>query len=297
MFVVGLLLYGLTSFVVAPMNSYITSVRGKWSVARALTLVSAMFNLGAVLGPWIGGVLGDRLGLPAVYKIAAVLFFISTVIVLFVRRAPKESHPAETAHTGHLLRNTRYLGLLALCFMVMFATYLPQPLTPNYLQNVKGFSLSQIGQLGSLGSLGNAVIMLVLGSLTAPLGFVVGQALVACFAALMWLGTGQVWFSLGYFFIGGYRLCRSMALALTRPLVRGSETGLAYGLIETANALAVAAAPGVAGLLYARSPEWIFSAALVFIAISAGISLVVLPRLEPAAVPAVETQPLEEDAP
>lgn len=51
LFVTGLLTYGLTSFVVAPMNSYITSVRGGWSVERALTIVSSMFHLGAVAGP------------------------------------------------------------------------------------------------------------------------------------------------------------------------------------------------------------------------------------------------------
>src|SRR5512146_2396000 len=61
-FVAGMLTYGLTSFVVAPMNSYIASVRGRWSVERALTIVSAMFHLGAVAGPLIGGLVGEAIG-------------------------------------------------------------------------------------------------------------------------------------------------------------------------------------------------------------------------------------------
>ena len=59
LFIAGMLTYGLTSFVLAPMNSYVTAVRGRWSPGRALTLVSAAYNLGAVIGPTIGGALAN----------------------------------------------------------------------------------------------------------------------------------------------------------------------------------------------------------------------------------------------
>ncbi len=61
-----------------------------------------------------------------------------------------------------------FMGLLGLVFITMFALYLPQPLTPNYLQNQQNFPLQTIGQLGAAGSLGNALIMLGLGHLSAP---------------------------------------------------------------------------------------------------------------------------------
>ncbi len=66
-FIVGVLLYGLTAFVSSPMNSYITAARGKLTPVRAMTLMSAGFNLGAVLGPISGGWLGERFGLRTVY--------------------------------------------------------------------------------------------------------------------------------------------------------------------------------------------------------------------------------------
>ena len=50
-FVAGMLLYSTTSFVIAPLNSYVAAARGRWSVGRVLTLVSACYNAGAVLGP------------------------------------------------------------------------------------------------------------------------------------------------------------------------------------------------------------------------------------------------------
>jgi MFS family permease len=36
--VVGILIYGLTMFVLAPLYSYVTAARGRWTVAQALTL-------------------------------------------------------------------------------------------------------------------------------------------------------------------------------------------------------------------------------------------------------------------
>jgi DHA1 family tetracycline resistance protein-like MFS transporter len=59
-FVVGVALYGLTGFVLAPMNSYLTSMRGNLNVGRAVSIPSAAFNLGAVLGPVIGGVVAEH---------------------------------------------------------------------------------------------------------------------------------------------------------------------------------------------------------------------------------------------
>lgn len=267
-FVTGMLLYGLTSFVIAPMNSYITSVRGKWSVQRALTSVSAMFNLGAVIGPLAGGLLAERFDLATVYRISTVIFVLSTAIILMARRPPVEDHQeSHQALKPNLLKNTRFAGLLVIIFITMFALYLPQPLTPNFLQNQHSLSLAAIGQLGAVNSLGNALLQLLLGGLKAPIGFLTGQVLVGLFALAIWQGTGMLWFSAGYFFLGGYRLARMMALAYARTLVKVSETGLAYGLVETSNATAVIAAPLAAGFLYQTAPHAVYIASLAALTI------------------------------
>src|SRR5512136_1814671 len=59
-FVVGMLVYGSTAFVSSPMNSYITAAHGKLSLARAMTLITAAYNLGAIFGPISGGWIGER---------------------------------------------------------------------------------------------------------------------------------------------------------------------------------------------------------------------------------------------
>ena len=135
---------------------------GNGSVAGALTFGSAAYNLGAVSGPIIGGNLAEVYGLKTIYSVAAVLFVISTVVVFFISRQPVEVHP-DLQPRSYLLKNTRFMGLLGIIFFAIFATYLPQPLAPNFLQNVRGLSLSTIGILGSIGCLGNSILVFALG--------------------------------------------------------------------------------------------------------------------------------------
>ena len=276
MFVAGIVMYGLTGFVVAPMNSYITSVRGKWSVGRALTFTSGLYNLGAVLGPVTGGLIADKLGLQAVYRLAGVIFIISTVIVLFADKNTEVHHEDVNSNNKlGLLKNYRFLAFLGLAFVTFFALYLPQPLTPNFLQNEQGFSRTTIGILGALGSLGNAVAMLTLGHLPAVASFLIGQAWVLVFSALFLTGTTPVWFGLGYFFIGGYRLCRSMVIAIARPLINPRQTGLAYGMIETSGSFAIIIAPVLAGLLYKKQPSSVYSTSILLISLVIVLNVVI----------------------
>ena len=274
--VVGLLLYGFTAFVASPLNSYTTAARGNWSVGRALTFVSMMFNAGAVIGPLIGGRVADERGFRMVYFIAAAIFVISTLAVLRVPPQGRDSHDPNDP-PARLLRNREYLTFLAVFFFVAFAAYIPQPLTPNYLRNQQGFSLSEIGQLISLAYLGTTVLNLVLGQLKAKTGFLLGQICVAGFSALMWQGLGFAWFAAGYFLLGGYRPLRSLGSAQVRGFVHKSQMGVAYGVAETFAAVSMLLAPPLAGVLYARDPGIMYPTALALIGAGVFITMALVP--------------------
>lgn len=274
-FVAGYLVYGLTAFGMAPMNSYLAQARGRMSVGRALTLAGAMYNLGTVIGPVAGGWMGQRFGLQRVYITGCCILVISMIIILFIKRQPVE-HASHLDSRAHLLRRPRFLGLLALILFATFATYLPQPLTPNFMQNVRGLSLTEIGWLSTIGSLGNVIFMLVMGNVVSGFGFIFGQALVMVFALVVWRGSGFPWFAAGYIFVSGFRLCRIMGLALVRHQVHQAEVGLAFGLFEMVNALTLMLAPILAGILYDRSPVLVYPVSFVFILASIIISLVMI---------------------
>jgi DHA1 family multidrug resistance protein-like MFS transporter len=275
--VVGLLLYGLTAFVASPLDSYTTAARGRWSVGRAMTFVSMMYNGGAVIGPLLGGRIAQNFGFRTVYFISAGIFVLSTLVIQFVSAQPRDGHDPENPPTS-LLSNRRYLGFLAVYFFVVFAAYLAQPLTPNFLQNQQGMSLSAIGALISIGYLGTTVLNLLLGRLEARTGFLLGQVGAAAFAAMLWRGTVFGWFAAGYFLLGGFRALRTLGLAQVRGFVHGSQMGLAFGVAEALSASTVLLAPPLAGYLYSLDPAAMYRAALGLIGLGLIITLTFVPR-------------------
>jgi MFS family permease len=268
-FVAGLMVYSVTSFIVAPLNSYITAMRGSWSVQRAVTFVSASMQVGGIAGPMLGGWIAETASLAIVFRYSAVLFLLATAVIFFARR-PAEQDQQET-HTSRLvspLANPLFIGLLVVIFFTIFALNIPTQLASIYLQNVHQLTIQQIGMTGTIASIGTAVIMFSLGSLRAPTGMMIGQLLIAAFSLLMWRGQNVLVFYTAYLFAGGTRLYHSMSLAFARPLVKTGDIGFAYGLVETGNALAIILAPLAAGFLYQSKPEAVFIAGLAAIAIT-----------------------------
>lgn len=278
-FVAGMLIYGLTAFVAAPMNTYITTMRGKYSVGRAISFGSAVYAVGAIVGPFAAGLISQKFGLRSIYWVATVIFTISTFLIFFIEPDHHAARHEPAIHDQPLNRNVRFLSYLGLLAFSTFAIYLAQPLTSNFLQNERMLSRIQIGTLGAISGLGNTLITFALGNLRPGIGLVIGQSLVAIFSLAIWRGNGMFWYGIGYLGVGGYRLYRAMTLAYTRSLVNRSELGLAYGLNESINSLGTVAAPILAGYLYSRSPSLIYMAALLLIALSLIASSIVLPRL------------------
>ena len=274
-FVVGFFMYGLTAAVVAPMNSYAAAARGNWSVGKAVSFISAAFNVGSFVGPMVGGVLAERFGLPILYKIAAVIFMISTIIVLFIRNQPVEKRD-ELASSQGLHRNPRFVISLVIILVVMFALYLPYPLTSNFLQNERNLSLSQIGVLGSALSVASVLFILLLGHLHPLKVFLIGQVAMISFCLLIWKSSSLPWYIVAYFLVGGFRLSASLKSALVRPFVGNHEVGLAFGITEAVGHAAFILAPILAGFLYDRNPESVYLVGLIVLGVSLVLTLLAM---------------------
>jgi len=276
-FIVGMILYGLTAFVSSPLFSYVTAARGKLSALRAMTITSAAFNTGAIIGPVTGGWIASRFGLRAIYIIIAIIFMISFIILLFLKPQPRDEHGSGYVPTN-LFTNKRFYLILSLAFSSVFVMYLSQPLTPNFLEVERELSIGQIGLIGSVGSIGSVVMNLLLGQLNPRLGFILAQVLVGLFAVLLWRGNSIYWYGLGYFLLGGYRTGRMMIFAQVSQLIHQAQLGLAYGLTETVNSFAIILAPLLAGWLYARNPVSVYMVAIWLISFSIILGLFFTPR-------------------
>ena len=276
-FVIGVLMYGLTLFVVSPLDSYLTAARGKWTVARVFTFSGIVYNAGVMIGPALGGWIGDHYGLRMIYAVSAGIFIFSTIFILQIDAQPRDQHDPADPPAG-LLTNKRYLGFLIVFFIVALVVYLPQPFTPSFLENQRGLSLIQIGTLGSIVGIGTVVFNFLLGMLEARTGFLIGQVGVAAYALLLWKGTGFSWFAVAYFMLGGFRALRGLGVAQVRPLVHESQMGLAYGIAETVGAATSFVIPPIAGYLYSLNPFMIYPVSLIAIAIGFVVSFIFTPH-------------------
>ena len=276
-YLIGLSFYGLTAFVASPLSSYVTAARGKWEVGTVLSLTSAMFNLGMALGPVSGGWIAENYGMKSSYLVAFGIFSLSTLCLIFIKSQPIDEHdPA--APPPNLWKNTRFVNFLMLYAFAVFALYLSQPLTPNFLKGVRDLTLTETGWIFSAGALGNSVMTFAFSRFNPRRGFVLAQLLVIVFAALIWQGTGLPVFMLGYFLLGGFRAARPMAMAQARGLVHGSQMGISYGAMETVSAIIFIVAPPIAGFIFDRDPFIVYPIAIGLIVVSIFVSYFFSPR-------------------
>jgi len=276
-FAAGLVLYGFTGFVISPLNSYITNARHEWSVARALTTVGAAYSLGAIFGPALGGWFAERFELRSVFALAAAIFAISTAVIVFAAPQPVENRE-EDLHYRDLFSNSALGRFLPLVFVSIFAMYLSWPLTPNFLQNERQMSVSQIGLFGAFNGVGLVLLNLGLGRLESRRGLILAQVFVAVSILLIWQGLGAPWFAAGYLLAGAFRTAHSVLLAQAEGLVHRANLGLAYGAVETISGAAIVLAAPIAGVLYGIRPALPFPLGLVLII----LALVLTPRLSPS---------------
>ena len=263
-YVLGMVLYALTGAVVAPMNSYISSVRDQMSIGRALTFSIGSFSLGAMLGPLTGGLISQQIGLQSVYWVAFVLFVISTIAAFFLNE--KEGNPEDKNKTrSKPWHNKLYNVYLLIVFIMVFATYLPLPLTANYLHNYHSIQFSSLGILGALTSLGYVILALLAGHLLPELNLFLAQVLMIIFCWLIFQGKSIYIFSVAYLFASGYRYLRSMVVAFSRQLIRKENTGLAFGIIETVSAIGYTFAPVAAGFISALNPRLLYPISSIFL--------------------------------
>jgi MFS family permease len=276
-FVAGLIVYSINGFIAAPLNSYVTQMRGSWSAQRSISFAAAAFQVGGMIGPMLGGWIGHTAGLAVIFRYSTGLFLIATVIAFFARRPAVQPEEPAGPENGpgpvNPLANWRFLGLLAIIFLTVAALSTPQQLTALYLEDVQHLSLEQIGLTGTFAGIGGALILFALGSAPALAGMITGQALLGLFCLFLWRGQNAAVFTIGYLFVGGYPLYRSMAAAAVRPLVKTRDIGLAYGLVETTNALAVILAPLAAGFLYQSRPESVYTVSLMALGVTVGLTV------------------------
>lgn len=288
-FTVGVLIYGITAFVMSPLGSYATSARGKMSVTKAVTFTSGAFNLGTILGSTLGGWISQTYELRMIYFVAMGLFLISTIMVFFLPSQPIHKSANDEPAINNLLRNRTFFIFLFSSVFLIFFSYLSEPFNAKFLQDFRNVNFQQIGYFGSLAGIGRTLFLFLLGSITPKIGALIGFILVALFDLLLWKFRSIPVYFFAFFLSGGFRAGKVILVSMIRPFVRKENIGLAYGVAETVFGSALIFAPMLAGFIYDRSPEMIYPIAIIGLLAAGSLFFPLVDKLKPP-------QSMEEDA-
>ena len=290
----GLMIYAMSAFAIPAISAYVLQNVPDRAVPgvtdRALAAVYAVYPAGLVISPFVGGLLADRFSIRAAVHVSAIMFTLSTLIVLQSKPVPVESDHG-TDHPRDLLRNRAFATLMAYIVVVLVAMYLGYQLLPNFLQDVHGFSYGQIGLLFSVAAAGGAVLNLVAGRLPPRFNFAVMLALFGLALFGVWQATALPIVALAFFAGGSLNVIRTLASVRAADVVSARNQGLAFGIIETLLSLAMVVASAAAGRLYAIGralPLIVALAALLPLGLLWFVVWPTLPkrgRAEPATVP------------
>jgi len=274
----GFLLYYMSAFMVPAENSYIANASEGQDLNRVFTVMTAAYSAGIIFSPALGGWLGVRVGMRSVFFLSAFLIVLSTLAILPLKEQPI-SHQSAALRIKPLLRNRPFWGLsLGVAFIFLVAN-LGWPLTPNFLQEVRGLDLSLIGTLATAQSLGAVFLAIFLGRVSRGAREMIAAAL------LIWASYGLLLLfpfplaiACAYFLRGSFSALASLSSAQVGKILEGPSMGLGFGLFATLRSLALVPGPYIAGYLYAMRPDLPFLASIVSIPAAILLTTIVLRR-------------------
>lgn len=275
-----------------------TSLAPREETGRAVGQVQAAQILAAAVGPVMGGLMADTIGIRRTFVVTAGTCAVALALVTLFYREP--ALPAERPRSGggvmELLRLPRMAAMLTVLFLVNFVGRSFTPILPLHLFELgvprhrlafnTGLLISVYSVAAALSAtaLGRAsktreprqllLLTLVAGALTVlPMAFVARFAPMLALAALLGLVSG-----------GSLTLCYTIGGLLAGPDRRAT----AFGFFSAAALFGGSVSPTVAGLLVGWNLRGIYYVdAALLLALSAALLAGALPSVTTAA----EAQP------
>lgn len=267
--VVARLISGATSASATALFAYVADVTAPESRARAFGITGAAISAGFVLGPALGGVLGD-IGPRLPFWVAAglsALAFLYGLIVLPESLPPERRKPFawKTAHPVaalQMLATRLKLRSLSLgVFLLTFTHRLFMTVFVLFAGHQHGLSVLQIGALLAASSV---LDMIVQSSLVGPATSRFGERLTSVFGlaagavsmAGMALAPSPPWFVLALAPASLMGLAEPTMKSMLSRAVAETEQGQLQGALQSLASVAGIAGPVFFGWVYAVSTGW-----------------------------------------
>jgi MFS family permease len=233
----GVMIYAMSTFAVPVISTYALLAIPDRAIpgiaSRTLTSVYASYPAGLIISPLLGGWLADRYGLRTDLWISIVMFVASLVFVLLLRNMKSAHQVAAAPNPSRLVHNRAFIRLAVYYASTILVLQVSNVLLPNYLQDVRLFSLSAIGVFLSLQGAGMVISNLLAGRSSPAWNY-------AALVGVLWVAHGMLLVNgspLGVgaamVVMGGYFTTRSLAAAGIAQVVEERQHGLAFGSLES----------------------------------------------------------------
>ena len=272
--------------------------------AYALGIVQAAQRLGPALGPVIGGLVAQLVGLRNAFLVTSG-FYVAAVVLLAVAydersvRHIEGERPRARVTFRSVLAFQNFILLMAVIFGLQFVDRSFGPVLPLFIEQL-GTSQSRIPVVAGLlfsiaaaaGALGNQVCVRLLRR-TSTRAVMAGSAVVAAGGTLGYaLAPHTAWLFIATPVFGAAMgAATTSAYTAASAVMPATARGTGFGLLSTASLTGVALSPIISGILGAVSIRAVFLLDLLALAV---VALVVF-RLMNAAPLEHPAAPLAED--
>jgi MFS family permease len=259
-----------SSFVGPSFQALVAEESTEETRGRVFGLVQSVFLVVGVIGGLLGGFLSDRVGFRWMFALATALYFLATLIRLFMARKLRrlELQPRPAPSLGGLKKSLVAIialitggGVITWIFLsdgVSDVTFsMVGNLFPLYFNNIIGLSKTQLGILGAVSSLVTMLLMTPGGLLSDKagerVGIVVGNVLAGAAILLMLNVTAFPLFILAWVLLGaGQALAGPAYNALISKTVPNHLRGIAFGFFSSSLGVISLPSPYIGTWLWQR---------------------------------------------
>ena len=249
-------------------------------IAEAIGHVQTAQRLGPALGPIIGGVVAQLVGLRNAFLVTSMFYLVALILVFVMYREPKLRH-GENPASGPISFRTvlafeNFVLLMGVVFGLQFVDRSFGPILPLYLAQL-GTPLARVplaaGILFSVAAgtaaFGNHACARLLAR-TTPRSVIAGGAAAAAVCALLYsVAPDSTWvFAVTPLFGAAMGIATTGAYTAAGGVIPPPARGASFGLLSTASLTGLALSPVISGFLAATSIRAIFlldAAALMFV--------------------------------
>lgn len=274
----GRIIAGITGGNISTAQAYIADITTKENRAKGMGLFGAMFGLGFIFGPAIGGIL-SRFGIGVPFLFAAVLSFANATALYFFLPETRKKQIGEFvrknrfAQTFEALKDSRFSVIAILYFLIITAFSIMTASFAlftiyrfNYSAEQNGYIFAYLGVLaiimqgvlfGKLAKRFGEANLVVVGSMLLS-----GSLLVVPFVGPDWGGLAGLLVGIAFFSVGN-SLSSPALTSLASKIADDDEQGKALGVLQSAASLARAVGPVIGGVLIVNVYEKIDDYTLV----------------------------------